>query len=538
MYFMNATEKLGIGKFETSEQLAKELESKDKAEIAKRVREIGKNYASAESMELRNKLRDELSWQEHREIREALAWTWVERVFDKDMSAEEKAVAQVSEMIPWWEKTMESVWKFEKWWKSLSDSFDTAWNLLKDWKFSAAISVFISWLLWKFSLDKWNKKPWEKGEENETAEWKVDIKYQYASSAVSSIFWWEYKNTLNKLFSLDKFQTMTYSQTKDLYEKYKWKSDKSWIEKEVWINWVSPIEVFNALWVIVNEEWKSWKLLSNFYEKKWEEVWNKTIKECVSWLYTNIKMFKNIENITTPDQIIEAWKNFALKIEYGENWEPKISWEIYDSLKELWITQNIILFVNSRTWFEDIVNLEKNLDWIKSELNEKDKKILTEKFIPFAKNIEWTLANTFGHKYSSEIKSCFNWEHLKPKELLELYAMTWWNTDWEKLNDMQKTYIYTKMINLIDDRNPELAWSYGSFLIKEWETKLPPWVLDMLTYLWKKLKNSASKIWDNLIWAWKENPILAWMMALTLYFWPWFSSKESLDMKFKKIFKK
>ena len=54
----------------------------------------------------------------------------------------------------------------------------------------------------------------------------------------------------------------------------------------------------------------------------------------------------------------------------------------------------------------------------------------------------------------------------------------------------------------------------------------------------KKLKNSASKIWDNLIWAWKENPILAWMMALTLYFWPWFSSKESLDMKFKKIFKK
>ena len=144
-------------------------------------------------MELRNKLRDELSWQEHREIREALAWTWVERVFDKDMSAEEKAVVQVSEMIPWWEKTMESVWKFEKWWKSLSDSFDTAWSLLKEWKFSAAISVFLSWLFWKFSLDKWNKKPWEKGEENETAEWKVDIKYQYASSAVSSIFWWEYK---------------------------------------------------------------------------------------------------------------------------------------------------------------------------------------------------------------------------------------------------------------------------------------------------------------------------------------------------------
>jgi len=40
MYFMNATEKLGIGKFETTEQFAKELESKNKTEIAARVREI------------------------------------------------------------------------------------------------------------------------------------------------------------------------------------------------------------------------------------------------------------------------------------------------------------------------------------------------------------------------------------------------------------------------------------------------------------------------------------------------------------------
>lgn len=537
---MNATEKLGIGRFETSEELARELESKNKAEIAARVREISRNQASAQSIELRNRLREELNWQEQREIREALAWTWVERVFDKDMSAEEKAIAEVWAIIPGWEEAAQNIWKMEKWWKSMSESFDTAWGLLKEGKFMAAIAVFFKWLFWKFSLDEWNKKPGEENESNwsnESLEWNVNIKYQYASSAVSSIFWWEHKNTLNKLFSLDKFQTMTYSQTKDLYEKYKWKSDKSGIEQEVWIIWVSPIEVFNALWVIVNEEWKSWKLLSNFYEKKWEEIWNKTIKECVSWLYTNIKMFKNIENITTPDQIIEAWKNFALKIEYNENWEAKISWEIYESLKELWITQNIILFVNSRTWFEDIVNLEKNLDWIKSELNDKDKKILNDKFIPFAKNIEWTLADTFGHKYSSEIKSCFSWEHLKPKELLEIYAMSWWNSDWEKLNDMQKTYIYTKLINLIDDRNPKLAWAYGTYIAKEWKTILPSWVLDMLTYLWEKLKNWASKIWQNLLWAAEENPIIAWITALTIYFWPWFSSKESIDIKIKRIFK-
>jgi len=58
---MNATEKLGIGRFETSEELARELEAKNKAEIAARVREISRNQASAQSIELRNRLREELN---------------------------------------------------------------------------------------------------------------------------------------------------------------------------------------------------------------------------------------------------------------------------------------------------------------------------------------------------------------------------------------------------------------------------------------------------------------------------------------------
>lgn len=541
-----------IWKFESPEALAQALEDKNKA-LAERVREISKKSIETDSKDLRKALQEELSPTEQKEMREALPDAGISEVFTKWMTTEEQAVQKAkesaSEML--WEDNTKALQKVEWIWNRLStgmdkigDIFEQKWMMAGIW----AIILMIKWIFsWDFSaldgilnpnISKWDideagKKIWDK------LSGKVDIKYQYSSSAVSYIFWGEEKNTLNKLFALDKFQNMKYGEAKKIYEKYKNSDDKTWLEKELWIEWVKWNDAFKALWVLVNENEKSWKLLNNFYTKKWEDLWNKSIKDAISWLYTNIKMFKSLENITTPDQIIDAWRNFALKIEQLPNGDSEIKWEIYDSLKEIWITRNIILFINSR-WkngFEDITQLEKNLDWIQSELTTKDKKELTEKFIPFAKNIENTLWEHFWHKYGNDIKNCFGKKHLSPTELLELYAITWWNYNHDSLNDMQKTYIYTKLISLIDDRDHELAWAYGTLIVKKWETPLPPWVLTMLSYLWWKLAQWAEKIWENLYWAAKENPALAWMIALTIYFGPWFSSKESAHHKVKRIFK-
>lgn len=541
-----------IWEFKTAEELAIALEKKSKTDLAKKIREISWEVQD-NSIDLRQKLQKELNENEQKEIRETLKDSWVARVFTKWMTTEEKAIQEAKnnawEML--WEENAKTLQKVEWIWNRLSTWFDKIWDIFSEKWIMAwiwAIILMFKWIFsWDFSaldnilnpnmsksdVDEAGKKVWDK------LSGKVDIKYQYSSSAVSYIFWGEEKNTLNKLFALDKFQNMKYEEVKKIYEKYKNSVNKNWLEKELWIEWVKWNDVFKALWVLVNENEKSWKLLSDFYSKKWENLWNKTIKESISWLYTNIKMFKSLENITTPDQIIDAWKNFALKIEQLPNGESEIKWEIYDSLKELWITKNIILFINSR-WkngFEDIIQLEKNLDWIQSELSTEDKKELTEKFIPFAKNIENTLWDQFWHKYGDSIKECFASKHLSPTELLELYAITWWSYNHESLNDMQKTYIYTKLISLIDDRDHKLAWAYWTLIVKKWDTPLPPWVLSMLSYLWWKLASWAEKIWENLYWAAKENPALAWIIALTIYFGPWFSSKESAHNKVKRIFK-
>lgn len=527
-----------IWEFKSPEELAKALEAQNQ-KLADKVRDISKRAIETDSKDLRKRLQDELTPEEQLEIRETLPNSGVGKVLNKGLTKEERqaeeAHKEVSGII--WEDNAKNLAKAEWYSKSLWDAWDVAGKLFEEGKWIAAIGIILKGLFWQFSLKAWEKKD---GNEEEKQSWKVDIKYQYASSSVSYIFWWESKNTLNKLFALDKFQTMRYHDAKVLHEKYKWEKNKDWLQKELWIEWVTWDEVFKALWILVDENVKSWQLLSNFYSKKWEEIWNKTIKECVAWLYSNIKMFKNLESISTPDQIIDAWKNFALKIEQLPNWESEIKWEIYDSLKELWITKNIILFINARgkNWFENIIQLEKNLDWIQSELSKDDKKELKEKFIPFAKNIETSLSEGFWHDYKQAMKSCFDTNHLKPNELLELYAITWGNHSYDKLNDMQKTYIYTKLISLLDDRDPKLAGSYGAFLIEKWETTMPPWVLSMLWYLWWKLKDWASKVWSNLLWAAKESPVLAWIIALTLYFWPWFSAKESMDIKVKRIFKK
>ncbi len=553
---------MGKSVIDTPWRFEKEVRSKDtwladKIEaILKRISEWNlteKQKATNNARKSLSELKlDMLAWEleeeDHKKIRKIFEDdSKVKEIFQKWMTDEEKNAVETQKVIAWavWEDTAKSLQKVEWIWNRLSTWWDKVWEVFEQKWFLAwiwAVMLMFRWLFtWDFSnFDKFlnpERKEDVKESENNNSN-KVDIKYQYASSAVSYIFWWESKNILNKLFSLDKFQNMTYDEVKNLYEKYKNRS-KNWLEKELWINWENWDKLFKALWVLVDGNEKSWSLLVNFYSKKWENLWWKTIKECISWLYTNIRMFKSIENITTPDQIIDAWKNFALKIEQLPNWETEIKWEIYESLNELWISKNIILFINSRwkNWFRNIDEITENLDWVQSELNSQDKKLLKEKFIPFAKNIENTLWEHFWHKYKNEIKSLFSWNHLKPTELLELYAITWWSYNYDTLNDMQKTYIYTKLISLIDDRNPTLAWSFWSLLMKEWETTLPSWVLSMLFYLWWKLANWAEKLWKNLWWATKENPILAWMIFLTLYLGPWFSSKESAHNKIKRIFK-
>jgi len=78
-----------IGSFKTPEELAEALEAKSKIDLAKRIRIISWQVQDT-STDLRQRLQDELTPQEHWEIRETLQNSWVATVFTKGLSWEEK----------------------------------------------------------------------------------------------------------------------------------------------------------------------------------------------------------------------------------------------------------------------------------------------------------------------------------------------------------------------------------------------------------------------------------------------------------------
>lgn len=463
---MNATEKLGIGRFETSEELAKELESKNKKEIADRVREISRNQASAQSIELRNKLREELSWKEHREIREALAWTWVERVFDKDMTPKEKAIAEVWAVIPWAAWVTQKLWWIEKWWKSASDSFSTAWDLLKQWKFMAAIAVFFKWITWKFSLSEWNKKY---GEENETQASKPDqvnennpdIQYILWINALYALMWKEKKTTKSILQSpqikISNFQKLKNESI-----------NKNWIAGRLWIKNFNDDDVFKEIQILLNSEEKIDKLLWNeFPNWKNEKLIDVIILLNKKWFLTIWKLQEKIDNINfsiNPEeninQLFESlWEN--LSIDY-KDWKV-IYWDIENGDKLIWNISWILItnIVSSNQRVIKSTNSKELIETIWQE-KEEDKEFL-RKLMKFKDDIIPNLEKLLPSDKRSDIASFFSseWKWLKLKELTELYIITWWNPNIEQIWWIKTTLVYLKFWNILFKDRSWLAWAFA-----------------------------------------------------------------------------
>lgn len=538
---MNATEKLGIGRFETSEELARELEAKNKAEIAARVREISRNQASAQSIELRNRLREELNWQEHKEIREALAWTWVERVFDKDMTPEEKAIAEVWAVIPWAAWVTQKLWWIEKWWKSASDSFSTAWDLLKQWKFMAAIAVFFKWITWKFSLSEWNKKP---GEENESqANWSEniseDLKNDYKYTAWISLIikaesftdfekrtdpnfeninidWNLHAIFLNKNFYEKKFSELDLNNLS--------KEKKNWIANKLWITEQNDESVYNALLLLKRREWFLDKILKD-KQPNWREL---TVKEVVINLHRYSSFFTWLNNVSI-ESLTTKWNDF-IKLWEDEN----SSWPLNEMLDSqindknspfYWIDKSYLLKIYSINWSHDF-NKDSLLFWNK----EKKYSDFIDKFKSFKENLPQLLKSWF-FAGKNESKQEFNkfidekTQKLSPREIMEYFIITNWKIESEGLNDVQNTMIFTKVLFLLNEK-PDLQWETYLFAIRQWlfenNINIPPAIKNsiwlMLRAMWEKVINSTWWMTQRLWWMldWSEKAIAIWWSVLAL----------------------
>lgn len=526
---MNATEKLGIGRFETSEELAKELESKNKKKIADRVRKISRNRAFAQSIELRNKLREELSWKEHREIREALAWTWVERVFDKDMSAEEKAIAEVWAIIPGWEEAAQNIWKMEKWWKSMSESFETAWDLLKQWKFMAAIAIFFKWITWKFSLDEWNKKP---GEENES-NWSNENNDTYAwelmkmRAFIEYNYNWEDKWEILNISQKENFKKLTLKEINEINNDDK--KIEEWIVKSYWENEKPDKEKVKTLFELFSNNWKANETLKRI-------LWNKynhdlKISEIIRLIWKDLTIFEHISSLKAEDIMSKSSEIARFDIsEFSEWWTPPIIF------KERGISKNLWAFI--LTWAEYKVwnNKESLLSDTRLSKSEKDK--LREIMDFWDKIQNEIISNEKINLWMWEkLSDTFSKEPLNLIEITKLYAILWWESDFNKMNEFKQSFIYFSIWWLLDKNRSN--WQQWEYIIKltdlivewvQWKTeKIPKWVTEFLWKVWNwligQIEKSLKDWWITIAWwfseACKKYPMLLPTIMLVILMYPY-----------------
>lgn len=463
-----------IWEFKNPEELAQALENNSKTEIAWKIRKISSAVKDT-SIDLRKKLQDELTDQEQIEIRETLKWSWVGKIFTKWMTPEEikNNIWRDAVVAVVWAEGADMIEKWEWYIKSLSDAWETAGKLFEEWKYMAAIWVFLKWLFWGFSLKEWNKKG-EKKEEGKDWEkkWeeKVDSKMQYLGGLkILYLLKWEKKNDYTtSVLLLDEIKSKNFLELKEIYkwwEKWIWeklKISNKWSDKEIYesLKLLIDNEPFleKSIWK-ANLEWKSWELWKNLIALD-KIGWN-----LLNWVFSKLENIQFSMNPLDAANQIRSLDIFNISI---PNWKDIVLWDLENR-------KDLIADVSTETLIT-LFQINDNIKWFDSKQKERllnlwkdeKEKAFIEKIFDFrSKIINW-LSWLFWEESKSNYMSFFDTHWLTMKETIELYMITNWSNDLSSLNGMEKSAVYLKLWKIL--------WKDESFRWKFFDQKLIEWI--------------------------------------------------------------
>lgn len=299
------------------------------------------------------------------------------------------------------------------------------------------------------------------------------------------------------------------------------------------------------------------EFIKKMYEAKWKNIVseNPSIKEIFESL-NHLKDFDIfIDNSLDLEEILKSvsWKLDTF-LSWLENDIANISEHDFSSLKNKlpkWALEDMTNFKEisiailwshkSRTLENNFAFAEKNNhDWITDSKNKQ----LIEQFI-WNEN-EW-LIKFWNEIYQNVFVSWkpISWfdsvkkSDLTLKDIYRLYLITWWESNIDKLNTIQKMNLTTFL--LVWFSSPEWLWK------KLWEIsklensniKISPDVEDMIIRMWKiALDNAESTLKVTAKFSWwfiKENPALrTWLIIILLKF-PFVTKRQSVyDMLFRR----
>lgn len=537
-------------KYKTFEDLASALKWKSKDTLAKRVMDIWWQIQDS-SVDWRDKLRLELTPEEEKWLREALPET--ASVFNEWMTTEEVAVDAAKQEI-WkhiWAENVQRVEQALSVWEKFSKAGEIFWKLWSEWNYLKAFWVFIAILFWTWKVwdFDWSKKDWNKEEKTNVVEGpqveidKVDIRYTFWISFLLKLewlaenlshSWWQIDSNVNAVFLNKNFHSKSYKEIVSTT----W---FTWLWQKLWIPWKDE-NIHKAITILQSREWVLDKILSKS-KPNWRD---ESIYNLLLHLNVYSSFYWNIENTDIEWYMKKGWDFISIDF---EKWKWALNWLLEARLND----KNSPFYWVDPTYLWRIYSMWTANDFDKEVLKlweEWDKyKKFTEWFKKFKEELPFLLWWWFfawktwdNWETKKDFQKFFAEHNFSPREVLELYVITWWDTDIQSYDRVQNSMIFTKVFFMLNQK-PALQWSTYLYAIKEWwingstSIEIPGEIKSaisfMLRTMFEKAINStwwiAQRVWWMLddkekvawIWIWLAWIIGLWFILRITSAWAW-----------------
>lgn len=525
--------------YKSVEELASEVEKKNK-DLAEKIRTNAKKQILEEWIDWRISLKEELTPDDEKALREALPDTDVQSYFNDWMTSQEKILLEwqkkLEETIPWWKEVSKKI----DWLQSIKDWWEAASELLEKNDYFWAFKVFFASLAWWFSLEAWHKK-----DEEDNKNWEnSDLKDKWKEIARNSeyiawarilymIGWKELKDKSNGNLFSQQISNVTFNDLIEEEKNPKWIWERLW--KKVWIidNANNDSEILASIEILKKSENFINKLIWKQFPdwKKSNKIWEIVKLINKSWWWAIDKIYSNLENIKissisdVANIIPEIMKDSELKVK--DNWE--VDYWVYENNSIIWklkwisndwkikLLSSSVLNVKTD---DNSKNAELNLAW-STEINSPDRLFIRELY-EYKNKLIPNIINFFPQWERQNWIEFFKNKWFNLKELTELYLFTWWKTNPREFNDLEYALFIMKTAWILNkDKAHWCAWSFLGTFADEFNNStdltIPPNVKLIINNLilkaWEKVANDMKWITISALkFCSTETIIKAWLI--------------------------
>lgn len=469
---------------------------------------------------------------------------WLRNSWNRDRT-EAQTLSHTDRALEWviWTWWVSTLRRWEGWINSITSSWWVAMKLFWEWKFVAWLGVLLSWLFGRFSLPEWEReqREWENswedreniGSEDHEVDRESNLNIESESlvpwntrylASMRVLLWFTQRNeNTNNILSSRNIASQTFNQL--------WSYNEENVLEWLWINHNSANKQEISRDYITNIELLLWR--EDFIDSViwWQKPnWKEelTVEEIVTHMHRYTRTYERISNMTFEDfynNNIDLW---TLNISDLNDPRSDLS-DKFRSLRESresplnWVSNELIAFIlNDNSSKFNTETIKTNIE--NQASNEKDNEFL-ETFNKFWEDILETIIEDFfiwDESDKQEFRDFFTNRSLTPKEVFELFIITWWETNKDNLNTAIRWTMFFKIWSMM--------WSWEWHTLR-WKT-LDRWLMSAIldgssnaaSIIPEPVIQSVKNIWSRTIESLKNR-----VQNITSELWGMLSTQQKIE---------